>query len=88
MRRTKVDDWPEDGDMKVESIIELENGGVLIKGISSTTGRSIKITPAALPHQPAISQLKTGNDIRLMDGWLQGAQYSLNNRSVIFIVNN
>jgi hypothetical protein len=86
-RRTKVDEWPEDVDLKVDSIITLENGGVLIRGVSLTSTKSIKIPPADIPRQPAIPQITKGCQIRLMDGRLQGTQFSLNARSVIFIVN-
>lgn len=86
-RRTKVDEWPEDGDLKVESITELENGGVLIRGVSFNSTKSIKIPPADIPRQPAIPQITKGSQIRLMDGRLQGTQFSLNARSVIFIIN-
>jgi len=86
-RTAMTGEWPVDVEYEVESAIVLGNKGRLITAKPKVLGRTLKVAPEFMPFQPGVQNLIAGQKIRLINGKVQGPQYSLTKRSVVYVLN-
>lgn len=79
-------EWPVDIEYEVESVTTLGNKGKLVMAMPKGSGKSLKIAPEFVDFQPGIQNIAPGEKIRLIDGRVQGRQYTLTKKSVVYVL--